>query len=174
MTLQNLISPRFTSIIFRSKSNRIAIADENSSIIDRNHIFNEKVGIFTDADGNKLVFSGSNNESVAGWEYNVESFHVYCGWEGGRDAERVDEEVDRFDRLWQGFSPNVSIFSLPEAVLNKLLTHAPKSTPVWNHQIELDLGQLWDRQIQLNLGQLQSSQVIPPKIQRFAGIWRTL
>ena len=26
MTLQNLISPRFTSIIFRSKSNRIAIA----------------------------------------------------------------------------------------------------------------------------------------------------
>ena len=25
MTLQNLISPRFTSIIFRSKSNRIAI-----------------------------------------------------------------------------------------------------------------------------------------------------
>jgi SNF2 family DNA or RNA helicase len=111
--------------------------DENTATIDRHHIFHEKVGIFTDKDGNKLVFSGSNNESVAGWEYNVESFHVYCGWEGGRDGERVDEEVARFDRLWHGLAPNVSIFDLPEAVLRKLLTHAPKSIPDWSKEDEV-------------------------------------
>ena len=116
--------------------------DENTTTIDRHHIFHEKVGIFTDADGNKLVFSGSNNESVAGWEYNVESFHVYCGWECGRDGERVDEEVTRFDRLWHGLAPNVSIFDLPEAVLRKLLTHAPKSIPDWSQQIEFDLDKI--------------------------------
>jgi hypothetical protein len=114
---------------------------ENTTI-DRHHIFHEKVGIFTDTDGNKLVFSGSNNESVAGWEYNVESFHVYCGWEGGRDGERVDEEITRFDRLWHGLAPNVSIFDLPEAVLHKLLTHAPKSIPDWSQQIEFDLDKI--------------------------------
>jgi hypothetical protein len=115
--------------------------DENTAI-DRHHIFHEKVGIFIDTDGNKLVFSGSNNESVAGWEYNVESFHVYCSWEGGRDRERVDEEVTRFDRLWHGLAPNVSIFDLPEAVLRKLLTHTPKSIPDWNQQIEFDLDKI--------------------------------
>jgi hypothetical protein len=65
--------------------------DRGNNLLDRHHIFHEKVGMFIDADGNKLAFSGSNNETVAGWEHNIESFHVYCGWEGGRDAERVQE-----------------------------------------------------------------------------------
>jgi ERCC4-related helicase len=117
---------------------------DDGAKIDNHHIFHEKVGIFTDADGNKLVFSGSNNESVAGWEHNIESFHVYCDWEGGKDQERVAEETARFDRLWQGAAPNVSIFELPEAVRRKLLTYTPKFTPDWNQQLELDIDRKID------------------------------
>jgi len=114
------------------KSNGLPIDTE--SLLDRQHIFHEKVGIFTDCNGAQLAFSGSNNESLSGWESNVESFHVYCAWEGGRDAERVSEEIFRFEQLWNNFSPNVRVFEVPEAVKNKLLKYAPSSKPVWNRE----------------------------------------
>ncbi|MEG4913288.1 SNF2-related protein [Microcoleus sp. B7-D4] len=114
------------------KSNGLPIDTE--SLLDRQHIFHEKVGIFTDCNGAQLAFSGSNNESLSGWESNVESFHVYCAWEGGRDAERVSEEIFRFEQLWNNLSPNVRVFEVPEAVKNKLLNYAPSSKPVWNRE----------------------------------------
>ena len=116
------------------KSNGLPIDTE--SLLDRQHIFHEKVGIFTDCNGAQLAFSGSNNESLSGWESNVESFHVYCAWEGGRDAERVSEEIFRFEQLWNNLSPNVRVFEVPEAVKNKLLYYAPSSKPVWNRESE--------------------------------------
>ncbi|MEG4228951.1 helicase-related protein [Microcoleus sp. N9_B2] len=114
------------------KSNGLPVDSE--SLLDRQHIFHEKVGIFTDSKGAQLAFSGSNNESLSGWESNVESFHVYCAWEGGRDAERVNEEIFRFEQLWNNLSPNVRVFEVPEAVKNKLLSYAPSSKPVWNRE----------------------------------------
>lgn len=106
--------------------------------LDPQHIFHEKVGIFSDNNGDKLAFNGSNNESIAGWEKNVESFHVYCSWEGGRELDRVEEEVSRFEQLWYDLSPNVRVFEIPEAVQQKLLNYAPTSKPTWNPQIEFD------------------------------------
>jgi hypothetical protein len=114
------------------KSNGLPVDTE--SLLDRQHIFHEKVGIFTDSKGAQLAFSGSNNESLSGWESNVESFHVYCAWEGGRDAERVFEEIFRFEQLWNNLSPNVRVFEVPEAVKNKLLSYAPSSKPVWSRE----------------------------------------
>ncbi|MCY7384225.1 MAG: DEAD/DEAH box helicase family protein [Microcoleus sp. CAN_BIN18] len=107
---------------------------DSDSLLDRQHMFHEKVGIFTDSNGAQLAFSGSNNESLSGWESNVESFHVYCAWEGGRDAERVGEEIFRFEQLWNNLAPNVRVFEVPEAVKNKLLSYAPSSKPVWNRE----------------------------------------
>ncbi|MBD1812656.1 SNF2-related protein [Microcoleus vaginatus DQ-U2] len=119
------------------KSNGLPIDSE--SLLDRQHIFHEKIGIFTDCNGAQLAFSGSNNESLSGWESNVESFHVYCAWEGGRDAERVSEEIFRFEQLWNNLSPNVRVFEVPEAVKNKLLNYAPNSKPVWNRESEFNV-----------------------------------
>ncbi|PSB25089.1 helicase [filamentous cyanobacterium Phorm 46] len=118
------------------KSNGLPVDSE--SLLDRQHMFHEKVGIFTDSKGAQLAFSGSNNESLSGWESNVESFHVYCAWEGGRDAERVNEEIFRFEQLWNNLSPNVRVFEVPEAVKNKLLSYAPSSKPVWSREEEVN------------------------------------
>ena len=118
------------------KSNGLPV--DSDSLLDRQHMFHEKVGIFTDSKGAQLAFSGSNNESLSGWESNVESFHVYCAWEGGRDAERVGEEIFRFEQLWNNLSPNVRVFEVPEAVKNKLLSYAPNSKPVWNREAEFN------------------------------------
>jgi len=109
-------------------------------ILDVHHIFHEKVGIFTDGRGDHLVFVGSNNESLGGWEQNVESFHVYCSWEGGRDKERISEEQYRFDQLWFDVSNNVRIFEVPEAIKRKLISYGGgfKNKPIWQMSQEYD------------------------------------
>lgn len=106
--------------------------EESDRVLDRDRIFHEKVGIFTDAKGDQLVFHGSNNESIGGWEANIESFHVFLSWDGGRDLERVQEELLRFEQLWNNIMPNVRVFEVPEAVQKKLLGYAPASKPTWN------------------------------------------
>jgi SNF2 family DNA or RNA helicase len=114
------------------------LPEESTKQFDPQHIFHEKVGIFTDNNGAQLVFNGSNNESIGGWERNVESFHVYCSWEGGRELDRVQEEISRFEQLWYDIAPNVKVFEVPEAVEKKLLRYAPASKPTWNPQTEFD------------------------------------
>ncbi len=114
------------------------LPEDSTKQLDPQHIFHEKVGIFTDNNGEQLAFNGSNNESVGGWERNVESFHVYCSWEGGRELDRVQEEISRFEQLWYNIAPNVRVFEVPEAVQKKLLRYAPASKPIWNPQTEFD------------------------------------
>lgn len=114
------------------------LPEDSTQQLDPQHIFHEKVGIFTDSKGEKLAFNGSNNESIGGWERNVESFHVYCSWEGGRELDRVEEEVARFEQLWYDVSPNVRVFEVPEAVQKKLLRYAKSTKPDWNAQVEFD------------------------------------
>lgn len=75
---------------------------------------------------------------MGGWERNIESFHVYCSWEGGRELDRVQEEISRFEQLWYNIAPNVRVFEVPEAVQKKLLRYAPASKPIWNPQTEFD------------------------------------
>ena len=106
--------------------------------LDSRHLFHEKVGIFTNQRGDRLAFSGSNNETLAGWEQNVESFHVYCSWDGGKDLERVQEEQFRFEQLWNHVAPNVQVFDVPEAIQQKLLRYAPAAKPQWSRQAEFD------------------------------------
>jgi hypothetical protein len=65
-------------------------------------IYHEKVGVITDSEGNRLSFSGTINETGAGWISNRESFHVQLSWEGGRDFKHVQDEVEAFAKLWEG------------------------------------------------------------------------
>jgi SNF2 family DNA or RNA helicase len=125
--------------------------EDSDRLLDSHHIFHEKVGIFTDNRGDRIVFSGSNNESLSGWESNIESFHVYCSWEGGRDLERVNEETYRFEQLWNDLSPNVRIFEVPEAVKKKLLSYTPANKPNWNREEEINnsIGKISNEQLQL-------------------------
>ena len=68
----------------------------------------------------------------------MESFHVYCAWEGERDFDRVQEEVYRFEQLWHNLAPNVKVFNIPEAVAEKLLRYTPSTKPTWNQKVEFD------------------------------------
>lgn len=57
---------------------KIAVpCDEDKQPIGGSFIYHEKAGILQDAEGNRLAFSGSLNETPAGWKFNTEAFHVY-------------------------------------------------------------------------------------------------
>ena len=132
-----LIANEYLDIKIAVPTKDTGIPIESDRLLDPHHIFHEKVGIFTDSKGDRIAFSGSNNESLSGWERNVESFHVYCGWEGDRDLARVNEEAYRFEQLWNDLSPNVKIFAIPEAVKQKLLRYTPDSKPSWKKEEEI-------------------------------------
>jgi len=112
--------------------------DSSERVLDPQHLFHEKVGIISDANGDCIAFNGSNNESIGGWQANRESFHVFFSWDGGRDLQRVQHESDRFERLWKDELPNVRVFEIPTAVKQKLLRYAPTQKPDWNRQAEFD------------------------------------
>ena len=88
-------------------------------------IYHEKVGIITDREGNRLSFSGSINETGAGWISNRESFHVHLSWEGGRDVKHVQDEVEAFEKLWEGRAWSVRVLDFPEAAKAQLLEFLP-------------------------------------------------
>ncbi|MEB3231219.1 MAG: helicase-related protein [Leptolyngbyaceae bacterium] len=126
--------------------------------LDINHIFHEKVCIFTDTEGHQLATSGSNNESSSGWQHNIESFHVFCSWENPRELARVQEEVLRFEQLWNNLMPNVRVFEIPEAVKRKLLRYAPQHRPNWNPQDEFNQRPLQpEEQPQIAEGEITDS-----------------
>jgi ERCC4-related helicase len=88
-------------------------------------IYHEKVGVIADAQGDRISFSGSINETAGGWLNNRESFHVHCSWEGGREAQHVADEVAAFARLWEGRSTSTKVFDFPDAALHRLLEFLP-------------------------------------------------
>ena len=76
-------------------------------------IFHEKAGVFTDAVGNHVTFSGSSNETAGGLVENFESIKAFCSW---KDTEgRVQEEIDNFEALWNNSTPGLRVMDFSRA-----------------------------------------------------------
>ena len=76
-------------------------------------LYHEKVGIFTDAAGHHVAFSGSSNETAGGLLENFESTKVFCSW---KDPEgRVKEELDNFEALWTNSTEGLQILEFTAA-----------------------------------------------------------
>ena len=93
--------------------------------IQSSGIFHQKVGILKDKEENIVTFSGSVNETAAGWLENIEEFKVFRSW---IDAEKeyVDADIKKFESFWNGTSKRVRTINIPEAVKEKLITLAPR------------------------------------------------
>jgi len=90
--------------------------------------FHPKVGVFTDAQGDQIAFSGSVNESVTGWQHNYEQFMVFRSWtEEGQLY--VAEAAGRFERLWSHREPDWISLPVPEAARQRLLRYSQSSAP---------------------------------------------
>jgi superfamily II DNA or RNA helicase len=95
--------------------------------------FHDKFGVFTDAEGNRVSFSGSPNESIRGF-YNYESNKIFKSWLPDLHSF-VESDVQRFERLWQNEDTNVRVFSLPEAAREQIIRlrvgERPYPEPEW-------------------------------------------
>lgn len=88
-------------------------------------IFHEKSGIIDDSAGNRLAFSGSINETVAGWKRNWESFNVFPSWTGS--AGHAVVEAENFAKLWNNQAIHALTLDVPDASQRDLLRFMPNS-----------------------------------------------
>lgn len=79
-------------------------------------LFHDKVGILTDANGDRLAFKGSMNETWPGLarDGNLESVDVFASWRDEGEAMRVVDEADYFGKVWHNEWPGVTVKPLPE------------------------------------------------------------
>lgn len=94
-------------------------------IVAERGIFHQKVGILKDSENNMISFSGSINETAAGWLENIEEFKVFRSWVGG-EVSYLSSDVEKFKKYWSGETHRVETLSVPLAVREKLIQIAPR------------------------------------------------
>ena len=97
--------------------------DEHRNPVPDNALFHEKSGIIEDRGGDRIAWTGSLNETAAGWRRNWETINVFKSW--GPERDRVDEEERNFASLWANRPSRVIVIDVPEAVRRDLLRFMP-------------------------------------------------
>lgn len=99
-------------------------------------IFHNKLGIYQDKWQNSVVFKGSMNESWTGLarDGNLESVDVFASWRDASERERVNDEMEYFESLWNDTYPTVEVREFPEAAKQQLLKVA--EPPEWEAILE--------------------------------------
>ncbi len=77
-------------------------------------MYHEKVGIVTDEYGNRIVFTGSLNETINAFHNNYESIVVFNSWEESK--EYADEMQRDFELLWNNDDKDLEIIEFPDVV----------------------------------------------------------
>lgn len=99
--LANLIADNVLDI-------KIAFTEDS----ERMGMYHEKMGIITDAEGNRVAFAGSMNESATAMTLNYETIDVFCSWKDEED--RVVAKENAFTSIWNDTEPNIKIIKFPE------------------------------------------------------------
>lgn len=82
--------------------------------------YHDKLGIMEDFDGNTIAFYGSSNSSLNGYKNNYEKIRVVKSWNENENVS-VKDEIDEFDKLWNGTNEFVSVYSFKESAKKCIL-----------------------------------------------------
>lgn len=102
---------------------KIAVKLDDYGNITSDGILHAKVAVLEDFEGNKISFTGSNNETSAALKNNFEQFDVFNSW---KEESRVKKHLDTFNKYWNETINSYEVMSVPEAVERKLISYAPK------------------------------------------------
>ena len=86
-----------------------------------NGSFSEKMGIFRDANGDTVAFSGTSSIMLARQSTNFESIDVFTSW---NDKSRVETKIDDFEKLWTNETNSVKVFDFDYAEKHNLLKYS--------------------------------------------------
>jgi superfamily II DNA or RNA helicase len=96
----------------------------SEELMEKQGVFHLKVGILEDREGNKISFSGSENETATGWQDNIEEFKVFRSWVDD-EKEYLEADCQKFLRFWSGESKRAKVIDIPEAIKHRLIEIAP-------------------------------------------------
>lgn len=123
-------------------------------------MYHDKVGIIGDSNGDRVVFSGSANESRQALlpTYNYESINVFPTW---RDElrEYSAPHIESFERLWKNESAATAVIDIPTAVKEKLISTARALTYTPDPEIEAEIA----ARVQRHLGGQTQTKSTKPK-----------
>lgn len=119
---------------------KIAVLRRGEDTQARGRIFHDKLGIFEDEAGNRVIFKGSMNETWSGLaaDGNLESVDVAASWMGARDLERASREVEYFEALWADRYPGLSVRIFPAVARAELERSAD---PDWEQTVARMVGE---------------------------------
>lgn len=84
-------------------------------------MYHEKVGIVEDKYGNKVVFTGSLNETVNAFYSNYESIVVFTSWE--QSKEYAKEMQRDFELLWEDKDEELEVIEFPKVLKEKIKSY---------------------------------------------------
>lgn len=94
--------------------------DIKIAVTESNGIYHDKLGILEDFDGNIVVFYGSANESLSGYQNNYEKIRVVKSWVA-TEVKSIEDECKEFQTLWDGTNPFVKTYNYKESAKANIL-----------------------------------------------------
>lgn len=93
---------------------------------ENNALYHEKFGIFKDAEGNVISFSGSANETAGGISENFEKIDVFLP---PQDMHRISGAVIDFENLWDDQTNGLVIKKISQQLKDHILKHKKNTKP---------------------------------------------
>lgn len=123
-------------------------------------MYHDKVGIITDEEGDRVVFTGSANESTHALlpTHNYESINVFRTWHP-EQAEFFNPHIESFERLWRNESHATAVIDIPTAVKEKLIATANAMDFIPDPEIEAAIA----ARLMSNSGSLLSTTIGQPR-----------
>lgn len=104
-------------------------------VIKEGGIYHDKLWLLEDFEGNKLVFSGSPNETGPGYNGNYEKVRVFKSW---LDPDgHVEDEVEEFASIWKDKNDFLKVFDFSTAYKNEILTQVDG---IWWAMLAAEIG----------------------------------
>lgn len=109
-----LLRDRLSLLTWMIATGRLDVRIALRELPDSYALFHEKIGVFLDADGNWMTFTGSPNETSAAARRHSESFPLHWSWSGPDVRAYAEDERRRFDDLWSESVAGVVTWSANE------------------------------------------------------------
>ena len=106
-------------------------------------LYHEKIAYFEDADGNKISYAGSANESANGLDGNFESIYTFCSWKDSSQIEAVEMAEMDFDNMWANQTSKLHVIPFPEIAVEKLLKYKKSAGVDWDIDVAWIVAVHW-------------------------------
>lgn len=140
--LPQIIQDRLGALVWLLSKGLLEIKLAVPRTLRQRGIYHEKLGVFADAEGNTLAFTGSANESASALIDNFECIDVFTSWDSGVQ-KRALRKAENFQALWNDQTPNVEVMEFPEAVAKSLLDRCCDQPPKREPSVASDTEAYW-------------------------------